>query len=83
MLDGLNLYDLKFDGFGFVGFDVLVVGGDFVVGVDVVGMDFVGVDVEIVSLVSPCSPEVQELRCFRSEIKSHGAIHAKTRLSIC
>jgi hypothetical protein len=35
VFDGLDLYDLKFDGFGFVGFD-FVVGIYFVVGVDLV-----------------------------------------------
>jgi hypothetical protein len=44
MLDGVDLYDLKFDGYGFVGFDLFVVGDYFVVGVDLVGMDFVGMD---------------------------------------
>jgi hypothetical protein len=38
MFDGL--YGLRFNGFGFVGFDV-VVGVCFVVGVDSVGFDFV------------------------------------------
>jgi hypothetical protein len=37
---------------------------------------------EIVRLVSPCSPEVQEIRHFQREIESHGADSCEKRLSM-